>query len=179
MALGDDNLTNFTIGAVTKPAGFSAITVNNTNKSVTFSVAANTTNMADGGLVTIPVIIAGQTYTISFSYAKAKAGTAGVDSNMLDWVKDWNSGKTVIGSDSVITPKIFAGTRNSNNTITGIAIGRFPLSTVNASGTVATETINGIYGFKDGYKTFAIDSTEVSCWGKETSLSVIIQQTER
>lgn len=166
VALGDDNLTNFTIGAVTKPAGFSAITVNNTNKSVTFSVAANTTNMADGGLVTIPVIIAGQTYTISFSYAKAKAGTAGVDSNMLDWVKDWNSGKTVIGSDSVITPKIFAGTRNSNNTITGIAIGRFPLSTVNASGTVATETINGIYGFKDGYKTFAIDSVGSVLIGK-------------
>lgn len=166
VALGDDNLTNFTIGAVTKPAGFSAITVNNTNKSVTFSVAANTTNMADGGLVTIPVIIAGQTYNISFSYAKAKAGTAGVDSNMLDWVKDWNSGKTVIGSDSVITPKIFAGTRNSNNTITGIAIGRFPLSTVNASGTVATETINGIYGFKDGYKTFAIDSVGSVLIGK-------------
>lgn len=166
VALGDDNLTNFTIGAVTKPSGFSAITVNNTNKSVTFSVAANTTNMADGGLVTIPVIIAGQTYTISFSYAKAKAGTAGVDSNMLDWVKDWNSGKTVIGSDSVITPKIFAGTRNSNHTITGIAIGRFPLSTVNASGTVATETINGIYGFKDGYKTFAIDSTGSILLGK-------------
>ncbi|MFV0323482.1 MAG: interleukin-like EMT inducer domain-containing protein [Bacteroides xylanisolvens] len=166
VALGDDNLTNFTIGAVTKPAGFSAITVNNTNKSVTFSVAANTTNMADGGLVTIPVIITGQTYNISFSYAKAKAGTAGVDSNMLDWVKDWNSGKTVIGSDSVITPKIFAGTRNSNNTITGIAIGRFPLSTVNASGTVATEIINGIYGFKDGYKTFAIDSTGSILLGK-------------
>mgnify|MGYP000520992027 CR=1 FL=1 len=166
VALGDDNLTNFTIGAVTKPAGFSAITVNNTNKSVTFSVAANTTNMADSGLVTIPVIIAGQTYNISFSYAKAKAGTAGVDSNMLDWVKDWNSGKTVIGLDSVITPKIFAGTRNSNNTITGIAIGRFPLSTVNASGTVATETINGIYGFKDGYKTFAIDSVGSVLIGK-------------
>lgn len=166
VALGDDNLTNFTIGAVTKPAGFSAIIVNNTNKTVTFSVAANTTNMADGGLVTIPVIIAGQTYNISFSYAKAKAGTAGVDSNMLDWVKDWNSGKTMIGSDSVITPKIFAGTRNSNNTITGIAIGRFPLSTVNASGTVATETINGIYGFKDGYKTFAIDSVGSVLIGK-------------
>lgn len=163
---GDDNLTNFTIGTVTKPAGFSAITVNNTNKTVTFSVAANTGNMADSGLVTIPVIIAGQTYTITFSYAKAKAGTPGVDSNMLDWVKDWNSGKTVIGSDAVITPKIFAGTKNSNNTITGIAIGKFPLSAVNASGTVVTETINGIYGFKDGYKTFAIDSTGSVLMGK-------------
>ena len=166
VTLGDDNLTNFTIGAVTRPAGFSAITVNNMNKTVTYSVAAGTTTMADSGLVTIPVTIAGQTYTITFSYAKAKTGAAGVDSNMLDWVSDWNSAKTVIGSQSVITPKLFAGTKNANGTITGIAIGKFPLSTVNASGAVATETINGIYGFKDGYKTFAIDTTGSVLLGK-------------
>ena len=166
VTLGDDNLTNFTIGAVTKPAGFSAITVNNTNKTVTYSVTAGTTTMVDSGLVSIPVVISGQTYHVTFSYAKAKTGAAGVDSNMLDWVKDWNSAKTVIGSQSVITPKIFAGVKNSNNTVTGIAIGKFPLSTVNASGTVATETINGIYGFKDGYKTFAIDSTGSVLMGK-------------
>lgn len=166
VTLGDDNLTNFTIGAVTKPAGFSAITVNNTNKTVTYSVTAGTTTMADSGLVSIPVVISGQTYHVTFSYAKAKTGAAGVDSNMLDWVKDWNSAKTVIGSQSVITPKIFAGVKNSNNTVTGIAIGKFPLSTVNASGTIATETINGIYGFKDGYKTFAIDSTGSVLMGK-------------
>lgn len=166
VTLGDDNLTNFSIGAVTKPAGFSSITVNNTNKTVTFSVAANTTTMADSGLVTIPVIIGGQTFNVTFSYAKAKTGAAGVDSNMLDWVRDWNSAKTVIGSQSVITPKIFAGVKNSNNTITGIAIGKFPLSTINSSGTVTTETINGIYGFKDGYKTFAIDSTGSVLIGK-------------
>lgn len=166
VTLGDDNLTNFAIGAVTKPAGFSAITVNNTNKTVTYSVTAGTTTMADSGLVSIPVVISGQTYHVTFSYAKAKTGAAGIDSNMLDWVKDWNSAKTVIGSQSVITPKIFAGVKNSNNTVTGIAIGKFPLSTVNASGTVATETINGIYGFKDGYKTFAIDSTGSILLGK-------------
>lgn len=166
VTLGDDNLTNFTIGAIAKPAGFSAITVNNTNKTVTYSVAAGTTTMADSGLVTIPVTIAGQTYNITFSYAKAKTGAAGVDSNMLDWINDWNSAKTVIGSQSVITPKLFAGTKNANGTITGIAIGKFPLSTVNASGAVATETINGIYGFKDGYKTFAIDTTGSVLLGK-------------
>lgn len=158
VTLGDDNLTNFTIGSVSKPAGFSSITVNNTSKTITYSVAANATGMADSGLVTIPVIIEGQIFTISFSYAKAKTGAAGVDSNMLDWVKDWNSGKTVIGSESVITPKIFAGVKNANNTITGIAIGKFALSTMNASGKVATETVNGVYGFKNGNKTFILDS---------------------
>lgn len=166
VTLGDDNLTNFTIGTITKPAGFSVITVNNTNKTVTYSVTAGTTTLADSGLVSIPVVISGQTYHVTFSYAKVRTGAAGVDSNMLDWVKDWNSAKTVIGSQSVITPKIFAGVKNSNNTITGIAIGKFPLSTVNSSGAVATETINGIYGFMDGYKTFAIDSTGSVLMGK-------------
>lgn len=158
VTLGDDNVTNFSIGAITKPAGFTAITVNNTNKTITYSVAANTAGMADSGIVAIPILIGGQTFTLSFSYAKAKTGVAGIDSNMLDWVKDWNTRKTVIGSESLITPKIFAGVKNANNTITGIAIGKFALSTVNASGVVATETVNGIYGFKEGNKTFILDT---------------------
>lgn len=162
VTLGDLNITDFTIGAVAKPAGFSAITVNNTNKTITYSVAAGTTTLADNGLVIIPVIIAGVTYQISFAWSKAKAGAAGApgtDANMLDWVQDWNSNKTTIGSNNVITPKIFAGVKNSNGTITGTAIGRFSLSTLNASGVVTTETIDGMYGFKDGNRTFSLDNT--------------------
>ena len=102
---------------------------------------------------------------MSFAWSKAKAGatgpagTPGVDANMLDWVRDWNSNKTTIGSNSVITPKVFAGVKNSNGTITGTAIGRFSLSTLNASGAVTTEVIDGVYGFKDGNKTFSLDNT--------------------
>ena len=73
-------------------------------------------------------------------------------------MKDWNSQKTVIDSNTVITPKIFAGTKNSDGTISGVAIGIFPLSTKTASGTITTETVTGVYGFKDGYKTFAVDN---------------------
>jgi hypothetical protein len=273
VTLGDTNITDFTIGTITKPAGFSAITVNNTNKTIAYSVAANTTNLADSGLITIPVTIKGETYSVSFAWSKAKGGTtgnpgadaytihssrknyvvstdkegkihtavttttilsalkgtaaitptigtlptvagctlsksgttvtivfnigtslaengtfdipvtvdgknftvsfayakartgadgatgaAGVDANMLDWVNDWNTNKTLIGSNSVITPKVYAGVKNSNGTLTGIALGRFALSTLNASGSVVTETIDGIYGFKDGNKTFFIDN---------------------
>lgn len=84
---------------------------------------------------------------------------AGKDANLLDWVSDWNIGKTVIDGQSVITPKIFAGTQNSNGTITGTAIGRFSLSTRNGSGVLSKETVNGIYGFSEGKKTFALDAT--------------------
>lgn len=268
---GDNAVTNFTIGTINKPTGFASINANNTNKTITYVVATNTTTLADSGTIPIPIIIEGNTYTISFkwakskngqdgsdgkpgtdgytvsasrnsyivstdkdgrihtavttnttisilkgstpvtptigalptvagctlsksgatvtivfnvgtslaengtisipvvadgksfavsfSYAKARAGAAGVDSNMLDWVKDWNNNKTQINENSVITPKIFAGTKNSNGTLTGVAMGKFSLSVLNSSGVVTTETINGIYGFKDGYKTFYVDNT--------------------
>ncbi|MDR2914001.1 MAG: hypothetical protein LBV74_04065 [Tannerella sp.] len=159
--MGDVNITDFTIGAIAKPAGFSVITVNNTSKTITYTVAANTANLPDTGVTNIPVTVAGNTYNLSFAWSKTKdgaTGPAGVDANILDWVADWNTNKTVIGTNSVITPKIFAGVKNTNGTITGIALGRFPLSALNASGTVITETVDGVYGFRDGNKTFFIDN---------------------
>ena len=161
VTLGDSAFTNFTIGTISKPTGFSSITVNNTNKTVTFAVTANTTTLADHGKVEIPIVISGTTYKLTFVWSKAKkgdTGAAGVDANLLDWVKEWNTGKTLINSNTVITPKLFAGTKNSDGTISGVAIGSFSLSTKTASGTITTETVNGIYGFKDGYKTFSVDN---------------------
>lgn len=75
-----------------------------------------------------------------------------------DWVQEWDSGKTVIDSTSVITPKIFAGIKNADNTVTGIALGRYSLLSRNEFGSIITETVDGIYGFRDGYKTFFVDS---------------------
>ena len=161
VTLGDSAFTNFTIGTISKPTGFSSISVNNTNKTVTFAVAANTTTLADHGKVEIPIVISGTTYKLTFVWSKAKkgdTGAAGVDANLLDWVKEWNTGKTLINSNTVITPKLFAGTKNTDGTISGIAIGSFALSTKTSSGTITTETVNGIYGFKDGYKTFYVDN---------------------
>ena len=162
VTIGDSAFSNFTIGTITKPTGFSSISVNNTNKTVTFAVAANTTTLADHGKVEIPIVISGTTYKLTFVWSKAKkgdTGAAGVDANLLDWVKEWNTGKTLINSNTVITPKLFAGTKNSDGTISGIAIGSFALSTKTSSGTITTETVNGIYGFKDGYKTFYVDNS--------------------
>ena len=162
VTLGDSAFTNFTIGTITKPTGFSSISVNNTNKTVTFAVAANTTTLADHGKIEIPIVISGTTYKLTFVWSKAKkgdTGAAGVDANLLDWVKEWNTGKTLINSNTVITPKLFAGTKNTDGTISGIAIGSFALSTKTSSGTITTETVNGIYGFKDGYKTFYVDNS--------------------
>lgn len=76
----------------------------------------------------------------------------------MDWVQDWNSSKIVIDSSSIITPKLFVGSRNLNGTITGTAIGKFKLTTRNNAGSIISENLEGIYGFKDGYKTFSIEN---------------------
>jgi hypothetical protein len=76
-----------------------------------------------------------------------------------DWVEDWDSGKSVIDGQSVITPKLFAGARNSDGTLTGVALGRFSLLTRNDAGQFQSETIDGMYGFHGGMKTFSIDTT--------------------
>ncbi|MDR3245921.1 MAG: gp58-like family protein, partial [Prevotellaceae bacterium] len=143
-----------TIGTLPTVAGCTL-----SKSGTTVTIVFNTgTSLAENGTIDIPVTVDGKSFTVSFAYAKAKTGATGVDANLLDWVSDWNTNKTVIDNNSVITPKIFAGVKNSNGTLTGVALGRFSLSTMNASGQVATETIDGIYGFKDGYRTFFVDN---------------------
>lgn len=44
--------------------------------------------------------------------------------------------------------------------MSGVAIGNFTLSSKNPEGAVVSTTINGIYGFKDGYKTFSLDNNK-------------------
>lgn len=158
---GDQSFSSYTIGNITKPVGFSSVLVDNTVKSVTFNVAAGATTLADHGTVDIPVVIAGVTYHLSFVWSKAKAGApgvAGTDANLLDWVKEWNTGRTQIDANTVITPKLFAGVKNADGTLTGTALGRYTVSVKTASGTLSTETVDGISGFKDGYKTFFLDN---------------------
>ena len=144
-----------TIGALPTVAGCT-LSKSGATVTIVFNVG---TSLAENGTISIPVVADGKSFAVSFSYAKAHAGANGADSNMLDWVKDWNNNKTQINENSVITPKIFAGTKNSNGTLTGVAMGKFSLSVLNSSGVVTTETINGIYGFKDGYKTFYVNNT--------------------
>lgn len=158
---GDEELTAFTIGSIAKPAGFSVISVDNGTKSISYAVAAGVTTLADHGRVDIPITIAGVVYHLSFVWSKARQGLSGadgVDANMLDWVEEWNTGKTLINNSTVITPKIFTGVRNTDGTLTGTAVGRFALSTKNSSGSITTETVDGIYGFRNGIKTFFVDN---------------------
>ena len=67
---------------------------------------------------------------------------------MLDWIQDWESNKTTIGSSYVITPKLFVGKKIIGSYdsledvpgLTGVYIG--PSENNGA----------GIYGYKDNKK---------------------------
>ena len=102
------------------------------------------------GYIEIPVlsgVSAGLTGRFTFSIVR--------ESTMLDWIQDWESNKTTIGSSYVITPKIFVGKKiiGSHDSLedipglTGVYIGP------------SEDNGAGIYGYKDNKEIFHIDQT--------------------
>ena len=76
-------------------------------------------------------------------------GPTGPAGPTLDWVQDWDSSKVSIGSTKLISPKIFAGSLDSQNRPTGVAIGK---NVFGSSGSYSN--ISGIAGYKSGTKTY-------------------------
>lgn len=155
---GDAPVDSFLIGAIVPATGFSDVVVDQAAKSITFHIAAHTTTLSDQGAMDIPILIGGMSYHLSFVWSKAKAGAAGKDTALLDWVKDWDAQRTQIGSNTIITPKLFAGAKHVDGTLTGTAIGRYAVTAKDAAGALVTQTVDGISCFQDGYKTFFLDS---------------------
>ena len=73
------------------------------------------------------------------------SGKDGVDANLLDWVEDWNTNATIIDGQKLITPKIFAGTNNTEG-LTGVMIGN-------------VGDYSGIRAVKNNEVTFNVDAT--------------------
>ncbi|WP_259325390.1 hypothetical protein [Bacteroides ovatus] len=85
---------------------------------------------------------------------KGEPGKDGQDANLLPWVEDWDNNKTQIGSEHIISPKMFAGTNTGTSdqpVLTGIALGR---RVVNINGIYKTV----LFGIKNGKLTFGIDA---------------------
>lgn len=99
-----------------------------------------------------------QPHVIGHFGKDGQQGIPGKDANLLEWVKDWDSNKTVIDGESVITPKIFAGTKNSDGTLTGLTLGSIKTTTKNPNGSSQIQTVNGIYGFNKGKNTWFFDT---------------------
>ena len=82
-----------------------------------------------------------------------------------DWIQDWGGTKTEIGGTSVLAPKIFAGTKESNGTATGVAVG----TNIFGSGS----NYSGIAGYKQGVRTFHFKTDGSLLIGANTSGSHI------
>jgi hypothetical protein len=122
----------------------------------------NTVTTADTGSVPITVYCEGTTIAVTkvFTWNKAK------DAGGLDWINEWNKAEnqTIINSQKLITPKIFAGTNNAGN-YTGIAIGK---------DIFGTGTDSGIAGYKDTVKTFHIKTDGSAVFGANAGRQFII-----
>ena len=82
------------------------------------------------------------TSTIIFQYSVMR------ESTMLDWITDWESKKTVIGGNYILTPKLYAGSVKDADgvaVLTGIYIGP------DANGA-------GLYGYNNGVTIFQLNN---------------------
>ena len=85
---------------------------------------------------------------------KGKDGKPGQDTNLLPWIEEWNNNKTQIGSEYIVSPKLFTG-KNTGTAerpiLTGIALGTDCLI-------VNGKKKSGFYGIKENTIIFSIDA---------------------
>lgn len=86
---------------------------------------------------------------------KGDIGEPGQDANILPWVKEWTENGTQIGSEYIISPKMFSGTAETltdeSQLLTGVAIGR---DVIEIDGGKRT----GLFGIKENKTTFELDA---------------------
>lgn len=86
---------------------------------------------------------------------KGDIGEPGQDANLLPWVKEWTENGTQIGSEYIISPKMFSGTAETltdeSQLLTGVAIGR---DVIEIDGGKRT----GLFGIKENKTTFELDA---------------------
>ena len=91
---------------------------------------------------TEPICITGDT---------GNTGLPGLPAPSFPWLEEWDNNKTVIGTDKLISPKLFSGTKDSSNKLTGVAVGREVVS-------VGSLKKSGVFGIKDGKIKFSLDA---------------------
>lgn len=78
-----------------------------------------------------------------------------------EWIQEWGGTQTSIGSTSVLSPKIFAGTKDSNGYATGVAMG------VNIFG--SGSNFSGLVGYQNGVKSYHFKTDGTFLIGQNTT----------
>lgn len=148
----------FRIGVLPAVAGME-LSVGDGQQSVIVLARDQSSDLPDYGSVEIPVVADGIVFHVPFSWSKARAGVPGDDFTAMDWLADWDSHRTQIGASTLVTPKIFAGVKHGDDTVTGVAMGDFDLNVRQSDGSVASVHVGGISAFREGIRTFYVDDT--------------------
>ena len=84
----------------------------------------------------------------------------------IDWIKEWNGTRNQIGSNYVITPKIFAGHKAENGKITGIYFGKLKGFVNETLPLTMSDAGEGLYGYQDDKIIFYIanDGAKIGGW---------------
>ena len=99
--------------------------------------------------------IIAESYTVIMSGEEGKPGkpgNPGPPGPLLDWLDDWNGRDVIFDNEGkrVITPRLFAGSKDGQGRPTGVAMGK------NMFGSGSVDA--GIAGYQQGKKTFHIDT---------------------
>lgn len=123
--------------------GYSIIDTDSYHKRIAVTSLPN--GIVSGALAFNLVTQDGYFTQVNFQFAVMR------ESSMFDWIQDWESNKTTIGSTYLITPKIFVGHRTASGpglgTLSGVYIGPDD----QYIGTV------GMYGLYEGEEIFHIN----------------------
>jgi hypothetical protein len=148
--------TNITLTSGTSLVPFTLAQTKISNPNIKYSITNVDGNTKKVQLTNIPTTISDGSVEFKLTYGdySVKATfqfTVVRESTMLDWVQEWEGSKTKIGSNFVISPKIFVGKKNeSNGHLTGVYIGS----------SLGGAPSPGIYGFKDGTDIFHLNESE-------------------
>lgn len=119
------------------------------------------------GYVSVDVIVSDYlTINAKFQFTVERETT------MLDWILDWENGKTTIGDSYVITPKIFVGKKITGDHsslsevdgLTGVYIGP------------SDNDSCGVYGYNAGVEIFHLDETGGSIGGWDINSNGLVTE---
>ena len=94
--------------------------------------------------------------------------TAGVD-----WIEEWDGTYNQIGSNYVITPKLFAGHKTSEGKITGIYLGKLKGFIGEIFPFTLSDAEEGLYGYRDNKIVFYIDNNGARIGGWDITPNAI------
>ena len=152
--MGSTEVKDFTIGAISSANGIS-VSVNQSTKTINFSVSTETTITADNGSFTIPVSFNGNTYSKKWTWAVSKQG---------------NTGATGAQGAGAKTVDIIASSQVFKSTDGGLT---FSPTTITLTPKLQNVTYNGWQYSTNGGSTWSGLTNSISGWSVSNGVLTI------